>query len=154
MGLPQGVFHQDWVYHHRPVTDSAKLGYVLIERVDNTVDPEYDFDTGTYPETGVLQIFRGRARIQKKAFPTNRDFVQDVAKFQRMQVQISLTGNDLPGQEKLPFDIHVNDRVTVLENDADPEKVGEAYYVHGDASSSNPWERTLTVQNNMKQDSY
>jgi hypothetical protein len=99
----------------------------------------------------MVSIFRGNARIQKIAFPTTRDFVQDTAKFQRMRVQLSFRGNDLPGLEHNTFDIHVNDRITVVRNDADPIKVGEHIYVHGEESSSNPWERTLTCQNNMKQ---
>ena len=154
MSLNRGVFHPEWVYHHRPTVDSAGLGRVRIERVNAAVDPEYDFDTGTYPGDSMIVLFVGQARIQKVAFPTTRDFVQDVAKFQRMRVQISFTGNELAGQASVPFELHVNDRVTVLANDSDPVAVGEAYYVHGTGSSSNAWNRTLTVQNNMKQDSY
>lgn len=155
MGLHRGVFHPDWVYHHRPTVDSAMLGRVLIERVDSTVEPEYDFDTGEYVGNGMIPLYRGIARIQKRAFPTNRDFVQDTAKFQRMQVQISFTGNELANPvEGVLVDIHVNDRVTLLESFADVGTQGESYYVHGDASSSNAWLRTLTCQNNMKQESY
>ena len=155
MGLHRGVFHPDWVYHHRPTVDSAMLARVLIERVDSTVEPEYDFDTGEYVGNAMTPLYLGIARVQKRAFPTTRDFVQDTAKFQRMQVQISLNGNELPNPaEGVLVDIHVNDRVTLLTNPADPGTEGETYYVHGDGSSSNPWLRNLTCQNNMKQDTY
>lgn len=152
MGLHRGVFHPEWVYHHRPVVDSAMLGRVLIERVDSTVEPEYDFDTGEYVGNGMIPLYRGVARVQKRAFPTNREFVQDTAKFQRMQIQISFEGNELPNPtEGVLIDIHVNDRVTLLANPSDPGTQAETYYVHGNATSSNAWLRNLTCQSNMKQ---
>lgn len=154
MGLQRGVFHPEWVYHHRPTVDSAMLARVLIERVGSTVEPEYNFDTGEYEGNGMISLYLGVARVQKRAFPTNREFVQDTAKFQRMQVQIGFETNELPNPvDGVLVDIHVNDRVTVLENAADPGTVGESYYVHGDGTSSNPWLRTLTCQSNMKQTS-
>lgn len=152
MGLQRGVFHPKWVFHHRPSTDSAKLAHVRIERVDSSVEPEYNFETGEYEGNGMIALFLGNARIQKRAFPTTRDFVQDTAKFQRIQVQISFTGNELPNPpDGVLIDLHVNDRVTVTRNDSDPNMVGQTFYIHGDGSSSNAWERTLTCQSNMKQ---
>lgn len=141
-----GVFHPKWIYHHRHTVSSTHLARVLIERVTgrgtwNPVTGQIDGDT-------FEQIYQGTARIQKVAFPTNRDFVEDSAKFQRMRIAISFEDNELiPGT----FNVNVNDRITVLENVSDPEKVGNVYYVHGDESSSNAWERVLTAQNNMKQ---
>lgn len=121
------------------------LGRVLIERVISTGD--WSPETGTVAD--VLEpVYQGPAQVQKIAFPTNRDFVEDVAKFQRMEVTIGFETNELI---PLAFDVRVNDRVTVLANPSDPEKVGAVYYVHGDESSSNAWQRVLTCQNNMKQ---
>jgi hypothetical protein len=141
-----GMFHPDFIYFHRNVVNSSHLGRVLIERVTSRGD--YDFDTGLPTGATAIQIYLGPARIQKVAFPTNRDFVEDAAKFQRMRIAIGFDENELTPST---FDIHVNDRITVLQNVSDPEKVGEQYYVHGDESNSNAWERVLTAQTNMKQ---
>lgn len=141
-----GVFHPAFVFHHRNTVNSTHLGRVLIERV--LTRGEWNPETGLVEGGDTEPIYRGAARIQKIAFPTNRDFVEDAAKFQRMRIAIGFDENELiPGT----FDLHVNDRITVLANASDPEKVGEIYYVHGDESSSNAWERVITAQNNMKQ---
>lgn len=140
-----GIFHPAWVYHHRPAADSGMLARVLIERVTST--GEWSPETGLATDT-FAQLYLGAAQIQNIAFPTNRDFVEDSAKFQRMQITIGFSSNELI---PLAYNVQVNDRVTVLLNPADPEKVGEKYYVHGDASSSNAWQRILTCQSNMKQ---
>lgn len=144
--MSEGVFHPDWIFHHRATANSANLGRVLIERVVSR--GEFNFATGAQDSGSMVAVYRGRARIQKVAFPTNREFVEDRAKFQRMRVVIGFEDNELT---PLAFDVHVNDRITVLENASDPEKAGETYYVHGDESSSNAWQRTLTAQSNMKQ---
>lgn len=140
-----GIFHPGWIYHHRATANSGLLGRVLIDR---TVS-EGDWN----PETGVIDevrkvIYQGPAQIQNIAFPTNRPFVEDEAKFQRMEVTIGFETNEL---EPSTFDVHVNDRVLVLANPSDPEKVGTAFYVHGDESSTNAWQRTMTCHTNMKQ---
>ena len=145
--MSDGVFHPGWIYAHRPVVNSTHLGRVLIERIISR--GQYDIDSDTVTGAVTEQVYLGPARIQKVAFPTNRDFVEDTAKFQRMRIAIGFDENELTPAE---FDIHVNDRITVLQNVADPEKVGAAYYVHGDESSSNAWERVLTAQSNMKQE--
>jgi len=142
-----GIFHPRWIYHHRPVANSGLLARVLIERVLSV--GEWDPETGLMEETRE-SIYLGPAQIQKVAFPTNRDFVEDAAKFQRMEVTVGFDTNELL---PLAFDVHVNDRITVLQNVSDPEKVGSIYYVHGDESSSNAWQRVLTAQTNMKQGS-
>lgn len=141
-----GMFHPAWVFHHRRIADSGLLARVLIERITGT--GEWDFTTGTVVGASNLDIYRGAAGIQNVAFPTNRDFVEDAAKFQRVQVTIGFGTNELEPQE---FNVQVNDRITVLENFSDPEMVGNVFYVHGDASSSNAWQRVLTCQTNMKQ---
>ena len=141
-----GIFHPGWVFHHRPAADSGLLARVLIER---------EISAGEWtPATGLIEgavtesVYLGSAQIQNVAFPTNRDFVEDSAKFQRMQVTLGFSTNEL---EPLTYNVRVNDRVTVLNNPSDPEKAGSVYYVHGDESSSNSWQRVLTCQTNMKQ---
>ena len=141
-----GALHPAFAFHHRQTVNSTHIARVLIERV--LTRGEYDPVTNTVVGATSQQIYLGRARIQKVAFPTNRDFVEDAAKFQRMRVAVGFMENELI---PLAFDIHINDRITVLVNASDPEKVGSVYYVHGDDSSSNAWERVLTAQNNMKQ---
>lgn len=142
-----GALHPAFAFHHRQTVNSTHVARVLIERV--LTRGEYNMETGQVDGGTSEQIYLGRARVQKVAFPTNRDFVEDAAKFQRMRVAIGFTENELPtGRD---FNVQVNDRITVLQNVADPEKVGDVYYVHGDESSSNAWERVLTAQNNMKQ---
>lgn len=140
-----GIFHPAWIYHHRNVANSGALGRVLVDRLVSAGDWN--------PETGLITevrtpVYQGSAQIQKVAFPTNRDFVEDAAKFQRMEVTLGFETNELI---PLLFNVRVNDRVVVLANASDPEKVGAVYYVHGDESSTNAWQRVLTCQTNMKQ---
>jgi hypothetical protein len=141
-----GIFHPGWVKHHRATANSGLLGRVLIERVIST--GEWNPLTGLIDGGETVALYRGAAQVQKVAFPTNRDFVEDTAKFQRMEVTIGFETNELI---PLAFDLRPNDRVTVLANASDPEKVGSVYYVHGDESSSNAWQRVITCQTNMKQ---
>jgi len=142
----RGVFHPGFIFHHRNTVNGTHLGRVLIEHITERGD--YNFETGEVDGGGYEPIYRGAARIQKVAFPTNRDIPEDAAKLQRMRICIGFDENELiPGS----FNVSVNDRITVLANESDPEKVGDTYYVHGDESSSNAWERVLTAQNNMKQ---
>lgn len=145
--MRQGALHPAFAFHHRQTVNSTHVARVLIERVISRGD--YDPATGLVSGGVVEQIYLGRARIQKVAFPTNRDFVEDAAKFQRMRIAVGFSENEL--LTGASFDIHINDRITVLRNASDPTKVGSTYYVHGDESSSNTWERVLTAQNNMKQ---
>lgn len=127
--------------------NSTHIARVLIERVISR--GEYNTATGLVEGGETIQVYLGRARVQKVAFPTNRDFVEDAAKFQRMRVALGFSENELP--TGADFEVEVNDRITVLLNHSDPSKGGAVYYVHGDESSSNAWERVLTAQNNMKQ---
>ena len=141
-----GALHPAFAFHHRQTVNSTHTARVLIERVISRgqYNPETDRVDGAIFEP----IYRGRARIQKVAFPTNRDFVEDAAKFQRMRIAVGFDENELiPGS----FELAINDRITVLHNSADPVKEGSYYYVHGDESSSTAWERIITAQTNMKQ---
>lgn len=142
------IFHPEFIFHHRATVNTAGLARVLIERVVSR--GEWNPVTGEIDGGEILPLYEGRARIQKVAFPTNRDFVEDAAKFQRMRIQIGFEDNELVPAD---FDLHINDRITVLLNPSDPGKVGTFYYVHGDESSSNAWQRTITAQTNMKQGS-
>lgn len=144
--MNSAALHPAFAFHHRNTVNSTHIARVLIERVIER--GEYDPATNTIIGAVTEQVYLGRARIQKVAFPTNRDFVEDAAKFQRMRIAVGFIENELI---PLAFDIHINDKITVLHNQSDPEKVGSVYYVHGDDSSSNAWERVLTAQNNMKQ---
>lgn len=141
-----GALHPAFAFHHRQTVNSTHIARVLIERVISR--GTYDPDTDTVLGGEVLEVYLGRARLQKVAFPTNRDFVEDAAKFQRMRVALGFSENELIPKE---FDLHINDRIKVLLNHSDPSKVGSFYYVHGDESSSNAWERVITAQTNMKQ---
>lgn len=141
-----GIFHPAWVYHHRATANSGNLARVLIERI--ITKGQWNRETGLIDGEVKVSIYLGSAQIQKVAFPTNREFVEDTAKFQRMQVALGFETNELTPKE---FDVHVNDRITVLQNVSDLEKVGSIYYVHGDESSSNAWQLVLTAQTNMKQ---
>jgi hypothetical protein len=140
------IFHPEFIFHHRATVNSAGLARVLIERVVSR--GEWNPVTGEIEGAVTLSLYEGRARIQKVAFPTNRDFVEDAAKFQRMRIQIGFEDNEIVPAE---FEPQINDRIKVLLNPSDPGKVGTFYYVHGDESSSNAWQRTLTAQTNMKQ---
>lgn len=142
-----GIFHPGWIYHHRATANSGALGRVLITRGTAT-EPTWNPETGVTTSEARVEIYKGSAQIQRIAFPTNRDFVEDAAKFQRVEVTVGYETNELI---PLAFEVHVNDRVEVLGNGSDPEKVGEFYYVHGDESSSNSWQCVLTCQTNMKQ---
>ena len=139
------IFHPEFIFHHRATVNSAGLARVLIERLVSRGG--WNPQTGQEPDV-LIPLYEGRARIQKVAFPTNRDFVEDSAKFQRMRIQVGFEDNELVPQD---FQPEINDRIKVLDNPSDPGKVGTFYYVHGDESSSNAWQRTFTAQTNMKQ---
>lgn len=140
------IFHPEFIYHHRATVNSAGLARVLIERV--TGRGQWNPATGLMDGASSNALYEGRARIQKVAFPTNRDFVEDTAKFQRVRVQIGFEDNELTPTE---FELKPNDRITVL-YDPDASRIGRKYYVHGDETSSNAWQRTITAQTNMKQE--
>jgi hypothetical protein len=139
------IFHPEFIFHHRATVNSAGLARVLIERLVSRGG--WNPQTGQEPDV-LIPLYEGRARIQKVAFPTNRDFVEDSAKFQRMRIQVGFEDNELVPQD---FQPEINDRIKVLDNPSDPGKVGTFYYIHGDESSSNAWQRTFTAQTNMKQ---
>lgn len=141
-----GIFHPKWTTHHRTAANSGALARVLIERI--TTAGEYNLETGLVEGEVKESVYLGSAQMQKVAFPTNRDFVQDAAKFQRVQFTLGFSTNEL---QPLVYNTRVNDRITLLKNPADPDKEGNVYYVHGNETSSNAWQQVLTAQTNMKQ---
>lgn len=140
------IFHPEFIFHHRATVNSAGLARVLIERITSRGD--WNPATGLMDGASTLPLYEGRARIQKVAFPTSRDFVEDTAKFQRVRVQIGYEDNELVPAD---FELKPNDRITVLYDPSDSSRVGKKYYVHGDETNSNSWQRTITAQTNMKQ---
>jgi Family of unknown function (DUF6093) len=141
------IFHPDFIYHHRATVNSAGLARVLIERIVGR--GEWNPATGLVTGAMTTPLYQGRARIQKVAFPTNRSFAEDTAKFQRVRVQIGFEDNELTPSD---FELKPNDRITVLYDPSDASHINRQYYVHGDETSSNSWQRTITAQTNMKQE--
>lgn len=149
MALSQEIFHPDFAFHHRPTVKSGMLARVRIDRV--TAEGKYNLTTGLMEGEVKEILYIGKARIDKVARPTRRDFVFDSADNQVVEVQIPL---ELEENEADPATAPVfrsNDRVTVLENASNPTMVNDKYFVHGDAGSSNDWLQTLVCRYNAKQ---
>lgn len=142
-----GIFHPQWVYHHRATVGSASLGRIIIDRPIG--EAKYDFETGT-SSASFLPIYSGRARVQKLARPNNRDFVEDRVELQTFRVQFNFDHNEI--EWPADFEWHTNDRVRLVEDEADPQMEGLTLYTHGWTGSTNSWQRTLTCQSNLKQD--
>lgn len=142
-----GIFHPNWVYHHRPTVGTASLGRIAIDRP--LTEATYNFDTGTGAAT-YLPIYTGKARVQKLARPNNRDFVEDRVELQTFRVQFNTGDNEIAWPAG--FEWHVNDRVLLTANASDPDMEGLTLYVHGWTTSTNSWGRTLTCQTNLKQE--
>ena len=148
MVLSRGIFHPKWTTHHRPTVDSGGLARVQVYVV--TGHGEWTPEAGMGADT-IEMLYEGRARWQSSGRPNNRDFTEDQAKFQITRVQIGFRDNEVPSYlEQLP-EIPVNAIVKLIENKADPSIVGTRAYVHGQSKSSNPWNKTLTCQENQKQ---
>lgn len=145
MALSTAVFHTEFQAHHQPVVDSTATARVLIERV---------LERGDWTPDGMgadvlLPIYSGPAMIEASANPTRGEFANDIATIQTVKVQISFLGNELeypPG-----FQWHDNDRVTILDNPADPQMEGIQLYVHGWLGTSYSWARNLVCRTNTKQ---
>lgn len=142
-----GIFDPRWVYHHRATVGSASLGRIEIDRP--LTEATYNFETGMQNGAEFLQIYSGRARVQKLARPNNRDFVEDRVELQTFRVQFNFDHNEIAWPT--PFTWHTNDRVRLVEDPADPQMEGLTLYVHGWTGSTNSWGRTLTCQTNLKQ---
>lgn len=151
MALSRSIFHPKFAYHARPIVHSGMKAKVTISRV--MTEGTYNVVTGLIEGGVVKPLYRGPAFIDKAARPTRRDFVFDAADNQVMEVQI-------------PFELHMNelapteapdyqsgDVVTVVANPDNPSLVGETFYVHGDAGSSEAWVQTLVCRYSAKQGS-
>lgn len=141
------IFHPQWAYHHRYTVGTASLGRIIIDRPGPPA--EYDFDTGTSTQT-FLPIYEGRARVQKLARPNNREFVEDQVEFQQFRIQFNFNHNEIG--YPADFTWHVNDRVRIVADPADPQMEGMTLYLRGWPGSTNSWHRTLICQTNMKQE--
>lgn len=149
----QGIFDPRWVYHHRATVASSELATIRVTR-------QTESSTWT-PETGMsggaeTVLYEGKARWQKFGFITRRDHMSDAAQFQRVRVQIAFEEVDAyrtaNGITIEPDYFHPNDRIELVENDANPDSVGSVVYLWGDTTSSNPWHHTFVCQENQKQD--
>lgn len=147
MALSAGVFHPDFVAHHKPVVKSSFWGRVLIEREGERA--QWNPDTGEYEGGGMILLFKGNARVQKVARPTRRENVQDMADSQVVRVQVMEEDNEIPFPED--FQWHDNDRVLVVASDEAPELDNTVLYLHGWVGSTNAWTTTLTCRHNTKQ---
>lgn len=123
------------------------LGRVRISRV--LTGAVWNAATGLYDGGTTQVLYLGRARIQKVARPTRREFVFDSADNQMMRLQLPLDGNEAtPG----PFTWQSNDQVTILDAGDNVMLAGQMLFVKGWAGSSNDWAHTLHCGFNAKQD--
>lgn len=150
----QGIFDPRWVYHHRDTVESAALGTIRITRPDGAKE-EWDPETGDVTSPGVHVLYEGSARWQKNGQPTKRDHLQDTANFQRVLVQVSIEKMDAYRKanhiDGVDMKIRPNDRIELVVNTPNTDSEGEAVYVWGFGTSSNPWHHTYMCQENMKQ---
>lgn len=141
------IFHPNWHTHHRPTVSSAHKATIQVWRGatgEATWTPEEGLVT---PEDDL--IYEGLARWQKRGQVTTQDYAADVAKFQRIQISISLERfQDFAGLDER---IRVNDRVVLTHNPSNPYSEGSVVYVWGLPTSSNAWELQLICQDNYKQ---
>lgn len=144
-------FHPMWHIHNRFTTDSSHKATIRIYRTPT------DKETSWTPEEGIISspdniVYEGPARWQKRGQVTSQDFASDVAKFQRVQIQISMKRfQEFAGMEER---IHVNDRIELIENESNPFSEQSLVYVWGFPTSSNAWNITLICQENYKQDAH
>lgn len=140
-------FHPNWHLHHRPVVDSSHKAVVRITR------PTGDKPTWN-PEEGLVGgedevIYEGPARWQKRGQPTSQDVAADIARFQRVQIQISMKRfHEFAGDDA---HIQVNDKIVLVENKSNPSSEKSLVYVWATPTSSNAWLLTLICQENYKQ---
>lgn len=149
MALSRSVFHPRFATHHRPTVHSGMLATVRIERVIS--EGVYDPATGTLTGAVILPLYLGKARLDKVARPTRRDFVQDSADNVTMEVQIPLEIAENLLAPAIAPDYQTNDIVRVLTNPSNTSLENDRYFVHGNAGSSNDWLQTLVCQYNVKQ---
>lgn len=146
MVLNRGVFHPNFVAHHKPVVKSSFLGRVLIERQGEV--GEWNPEIGDYVGGGMIPLFAGKARVQKVARPTRRENVFDSADMQTIRVQIMTEDNELV--PPAGFAWQDNDRIKVTDAD-DPMLTGVLAYITGWVGSTNAWQQTFTARYNAKQ---
>ena len=147
--MHRSVFHPKFLTHVKPVISAAGMGVIRVTRVLS--DGQFNFETGIVDGAGEVVLYNGKARVQTVGRPTNRDFVEDTAKFQTTRVQFIMEDNTI--QPPTDFDgWHINDKVELVLNDSDPFSEHTKLFVHGFLTSTNSWATTLICQANMKQD--
>lgn len=149
MALTDSIFPDGWEAAHKPVVKSAMKARIKVERVLGAAT--WNAETGLYEGGTSKLLYLGKARVQKVAKPTRREFVFDSADNQMMRVQLALDENEAvpaPGA----FEWQSNDQVTILLIDANAMMAGQKLYIKGWAGSSNDWLQTLHCNFNSKQD--
>lgn len=141
------IFNPSWHLHHRNAVDSAHKATIQIWRA-STGEASWSPEEGLSTEDDEL-IYEGLARWQKRGQVTTQDIADDTAKFQRVQIQISLDRfHEFAGDDTR---IQVNDRIELTHNLSNPYSEGSVVYVWGTPTSSNAWLLTLICQDNYKQ---
>ena len=151
MALGTSVFPDGWAAHHAPVINAAMTGRVKIERAPETPQ-KWNSATGEYEGGVPTLLYLGRAGFDRIARPTRREFVNDSADNQMVQVMIPLTGNEAePAPEQLRF--QSNDMVTILATDSPDNSMveGEMVFVRGWFPDNGDWAHTLHCGFNSKQ---
>jgi hypothetical protein len=126
-------------------------GRVKIERASGTA--KWNSATGLYEGGVPTLLYLGRAGFDRIARPTRREFVNDSADNQMVQVMIPFDGNEaVPAPAELRF--QSNDIVTILETDSEGNDmaVGELLFVRGWFPDNGDWAHTLHCGFNSKQD--
>lgn len=142
------TLHPRFTSHVKPVISGAALGEIRITR--QIVEGIYNYDTGQVEGEVLELLYHGNARVQPTGRPTNRDFVEDTARFQTTRVQLVASDNKIIP----PIDFkgyRVNDKVTITRNESARHTEGETLFVHGFMASTNSWSTVLVCQADMKQ---
>jgi hypothetical protein len=151
MALSQGIFSSDWVYHHRPAAKSAMQARVRIERIIS--EGTFNAVTGLIDGGSTQVLYLGKARLDKAARPRRTNFEFDSAENQVVNVQIPLELAENEASPSVAPNWQDNDIVTVLANTSNSQLVGDKYYIHADAGSSNDWVQSLVCRYSSKQGS-
>lgn len=142
------VLHPRFTTHVRPVISGTALGEIRITR--QLVEGTYNYETGQVDGEVLQLLYVGKARVQPVGRPTNRDFVEDTARFQTTRVQFVPSDNTIT--PPADFDgFHVNDKVRITRNESAPSMENETLFVHGFMASTNSWSTVLVCQADMKQ---
>lgn len=149
MALSSTIFHSAWQPHMQLGLDSAMKGRIKIERV-LTVG-KFNPATGQIDGGTTKLLYLGKARIHKVARPVRREFVFDSSDNQVIRVQIPLDYKENEVLPAGPVSFQSNDKITVLANPLRPQSIGENYFIHSDAGSTEDLLMTLSCRYSEKQ---